>query len=209
MAQKEEVDDRSKLLKQIRDEVIALTSSPLYAYRKANNYFPVVGQGNHHATIMFIGEGPGRNEAETGVPFCGAAGKVLDELLQFIGLPREEVYITNILKDRPPENRDPLPEEVKLYAPFLDRQIDIIRPKVIVPLGRFSMDYIMKKFGLEKDLKPIGQMHGRVFKTNPLFGFPVTIVPLYHPAVAVYNSNTRDVLFRDFQVLKQFIPAQK
>ncbi|KKS82416.1 MAG: hypothetical protein UV58_C0010G0036 [Candidatus Wolfebacteria bacterium GW2011_GWC1_43_10] len=192
-------------LKQIRDEVINLKESPLYEYRVINNYYPVIGQGSHNAKIMFVGEGPGRNEAETGVPFCGAAGKILDELLASINLPRQEVYITNILKDRPPENRDPLPEEIKIYGPFLDRQIDIIQPEVIIPLGRFSMAYIMGRFGLKSELKPIGQIHGQIFSSNPLLGPSVKIIPLYHPAVSVYNANTKEDLKKDFQILKQFM----
>ena len=97
---------------------------------------------------MFVGEAPGKNEAKTGRPFCGAAGKILDNLLAHAGIERKNVYITNIVKDRPQQNRDPLPGEIKIYGPFLDRQIDIIQPKVIATLGRYSMDYIMRKFGL-------------------------------------------------------------
>ena len=123
-------------LKAIRDEAIALKQSPLYEYRTSNRYYPVIGEGSHDANIMFVGEAPGKNEAETGRPFCGAAGKFLTELIEGIGLKREQVYITNVVKDRPPENRDPTPEEIEIYAPFLDRQIDIIQPKVIATLGR-------------------------------------------------------------------------
>src|SRR3989344_4714607 len=98
---------------------------------------------------MFIGEAPGKNEAATGRPFCGVSGRILDELFVSAGIDRKNVYVTNIVKDRPPANRDPLPEEISTYARFLDRQIDIIQPKVIATLGRFSMDYIMRQFGLE------------------------------------------------------------
>ena len=100
--------DRTEELRKIKDEIINAKNSPLYGYRIKNKYFPVIGEGSHNAKIMFIGEAPGKNEAETGRPFCGAAGHVLDELLESIGLNRKEVYITNILKDRPPENRDPI-----------------------------------------------------------------------------------------------------
>jgi DNA polymerase len=153
---------------------------------------------------MFIGEAPGKNEAKTGRPFCGAAGKLLDQLLESVGIKREDVYITNIVKDRPPQNRDPFLEEIKIYAPFLDRQIDIIQPEVIVTLGRFSMEYIMKKFGLASELKPISQIHGRIFKSNPLLGKVVTIIPLYHPAAAIYNQELKDTLFKDFKILSNF-----
>ena len=177
--------------------VLNLTTSPLYEYRKENHYFPVIGEGSHNAKIMFIGEAPGLNEAKTGRPFCGSAGKILDELLENAGIKREDIYIGNILKDRPQQNRDPLPDEVKIYGPFLDRQINIIQPKVIATLGRYSMDYIMRKFGLESELLPIGQMHGKVFEAKAKYG-DVKIAVLYHPAVAIYNNKTKDTLKEDF-----------
>lgn len=191
-------------MRQIRDEVVGLKSSPLYEERIKNRALPVIGEGSHEAAIMFIGEAPGRNEAATGRPFCGAAGKILDELLASAEIERASVYITNIVKDRPPFNRDPLPQEIAAYAPFLDRQTDIIQPKIIATLGRFSMAYIMKKFGLEHQLKSISQMHGKVFEAHAPYG-PIKIIPLYHPAVAVYNPNAKEELKRDFQALKTAI----
>ncbi len=192
--------ERTELLRKIRDEVVAFQGSPLYEYRARNKNFPVIGQGNHFAKIMFIGEGPGRNEAKTGRPFCGTAGRVLDELLESAGIKREDVYITNIVKDRPPSNRDPSPEEIEAYGPFLDRQIEIIKPKIIATLGRFSMQYIMEKFGLAGQLGPISRMHGRSFDAEASYG-KIRIVPLYHPAVAIYNPNTKETLKEDFSVL--------
>ncbi len=194
-------DDRTDRLKKIRDEVLALTSSPLYTYRTTNKYFPVLGEGSHHASIMFVGEAPGKNEAMTGHPFCGAAGKLLDEMLASVNIPRLDVYITNIVKDRPPENRDPLPEEIAAYGPFLDRQIDIIEPKVIATLGRFSMVYIMEKFGLQAELAPISKLHGELFEAKSSYG-SVKILPLYHPAAAIYNQHLKETLFEDFKKLK-------
>lgn len=193
--------DRTELLRKIKDEVINLKESPLYKERIKNKVFPVIGEGSHHAKIMFIGEAPGRNEAATGKPFCGAAGKILDELLASVGIDRKDIYITNIVKDRPPFNRDPLPEEIEIYGPFLDRQIEIIRPEVIATLGRFPMDYIMRKFGLETQLLSISQMHGKTFDAEVSYG-KIKIIPLYHPAVAIYNRTTKDVLLKDFQVFK-------
>jgi uracil-DNA glycosylase len=198
------LEEKKEKMKQIRDDVINLKESPLYEYRIKNGYLPVIGQGSHDANILFIGEAPGEKEAKTGVPFCGASGKFLDELLEHIKLPREEVYIANILKDRPQANRDPRPEEIELYVPFLDRQIEIIEPKVIATLGRFSMDYIMKRYGLGDKITKISDMHGQVFKTKGPAG-DVTIVPLYHPAVAIYNANNKDELKKDFEVLKDII----
>src|SRR5438876_1787730 len=121
-------DNRTELMKQIKDEVLLLKDSPLYAERVKNQVFPVIGEGSHHAAIMFVGEAPGKNEAKTGRPFVGAAGKILDEMLAHVGIDRKEIYITNIVKDRPPFNRDPLPDEIEIYGPFLDRQIEIIQP---------------------------------------------------------------------------------
>src|SRR3989344_3154560 len=134
-------EDRFEEMRKIRDELLGFKKSPLYKYRLENKYFPVVGEGSHNAHIMFIGEAPGKNEAETARPFCGKSGKILDEMLESINLNRSDVYITNIVKDRPPENRDPTEAEIKLYAPYLDRQINIIQPKVIATLGRYSMSY--------------------------------------------------------------------
>ncbi|OGN27663.1 MAG: uracil-DNA glycosylase [Candidatus Yanofskybacteria bacterium RIFCSPLOWO2_01_FULL_49_17] len=190
-------------MRKIRDEILVLKESPLYAERVKNKVFPVIGEGSHDAKIMFIGEAPGKNEAATGRPFCGAAGKILDQLLTSVGIDRKDVYVTNIVKDRPPFNRDPLPDEMQIYGPFLDRQIDIIQPQVIAALGRFSMDYIMRKFGLAAELAPISQIHGQAFESKASYG-PVMVIPLYHPAVAIYNQASKDTLTQDFQILKKY-----
>lgn len=197
------MSNKTELLRTIKDEVLALKESPLYQERIKNKVFPVIGEGSHDAKIVFIGEAPGKNEAATGRPFVGAAGKILDEMLQSVGIDRKQVYITNIVKDRPPFNRDPLPEEILVYGPFLDRQIEILQPAVIVTLGRFSMDYIMRKFGLESQLESISHMHGRSFKAKTSYG-TIDIVPLYHPAVAIYNRASKEVLMKDFEILKAY-----
>lgn len=188
-------------MKKIRDELFELKESPLFEYRTQNKFFPVVGEGSHDAKIMFVGEAPGRNEAKTGRPFCGAAGKVLDELLDSVKIPRKDVYITNIVKDRPPENRDPKPEEIEIYGPLLDRQIEIIRPKIICALGRYAMGYIMQKFGLDLQIELIGKAHGKAFDAKASYG-SIKIVILYHPCVAVYNYSKIDDLKKDFEILK-------
>ncbi|MEK7066303.1 MAG: uracil-DNA glycosylase [Patescibacteria group bacterium] len=193
---------RERAIEKIRKEILALTKSPLYKYRTKNKYIPVVGEGSLFAKIVFIGEAPGRKEAESGRPFQGASGKLLNELLSSAGIKREDIYITNIVNDRPPENRDPTPAEKKLYSPFLDRQIRIIQPKVIATLGRHSMEYIMTYFGLEKNLEPISSAHGKSFKTKTSYG-EVDIVALYHPAVAIYNRNQKDTLIKDFKVINK------
>jgi len=198
------MSEKLEEMKKIRDEILVLKDSPLAQERIDNGVFPVIGEGSHDAEIMFIGEAPGKNEAQTGKPFCGASGKILDELLGHIKMDRETVYVTNIVKDRPTNNRDPKPEEIEQYAPFLDRQIHIIQPKVIATLGRFSMDYVMKRLGLEEGLDSIGKLHGKSFEAKTAYG-TVKVVPLYHPAVAVYNRNQLDNLKKDFEVLKKFI----
>ncbi|MAZ41156.1 uracil-DNA glycosylase [bacterium] len=199
-------DEKTEALRAIRDEVMELKDSPLYTYRTESNYFPVLGEGNHDADIVFIGEAPGENEAKTGRPFCGRAGQILSELLETIDIKREDVYITNIVKDRPPKNRDPEPVEIALYAPFLDRQINVIQPKVIATLGRFSMEYIMKNYGLSPLLAPISALHGKAFLAELPYG-KVHLVPLYHPAASIYNRATREDLEKDFIKLKKLIDS--
>ena len=195
---------REKAIEKIRKEILALKKSPLYKYRTKNKYIPVVGDGSLFAKMFFIGEAPGRKEAESGRPFQGSSGKLLNELLASAGIKREDVYITNIVNDRPPENRDPTPAEKKLYSPFLDRQIKIIQPKVIATLGRHSMEYIMTYFGLEDKLEPISTAHGKSFKIKSSYG-EVDVVALYHPAVAIYNRNQKDTLITDFKIINKLV----
>ncbi len=186
-------------LQKIHNEILDLKKSPLYKYRIENNYFPVLGEGSLDAKILFIGEAPGKNEAMTGKPFVGMAGKTFDVLLESIHLKREEIYVTSIVKDRPQSNRDPKREEIEIYGPFLDRQIEIIQPKIIATLGRFAMEYSMKKFGLEKELKPISKLHGKIFKAKASYG-PVTIAVLYHPSMLRFKKI--EELKKDFKILK-------
>ena len=194
------METREELLKQIRDEVWDLKESPLYKYRKENKYYPVLGEGSHNARVVFIGEAPGENEAKSGRPFAGAAGKVLDQLLASIHLKREEVYIGNLVKDRPPGNRDPEPAEIELYGPFLIRQLDAIQPKVIATLGRHSLQYILQHFGAPELGQTITKLHGKAIPVKAPYG-PITILPLYHPAAALYNPNLRAVQLEDIKVL--------
>ena len=197
-------DNRTEELRKIRDEVIAFKESPLYQERMRNRVYPVIGEGSHYADVMFIGEAPGRVEAQTGRPFAGPAGKILDELLASISVSRKDVYVTNIVKDRPPQNRDPLPEEIALYAPFLDRQIEIIKPKIIALLGRHAMKYVMEKFDLSWQIDGISKIHGTIFDADATYG-KIKIIPLYHPAVALYNPESKEVMMKDFQKLKDVL----
>lgn len=195
---------KTALLKAVRDDVVNAQDSPLYQFRVDNRLFPVVGEGNSDANLMFIGEAPGKMETEKGIPFCGASGDVLNEMLRSIELKREDVFITNLLLDRPPTKRDPLPEELAFYAPFIDRMIDIIQPKVIIALGRFAMSYLFKKLDLPEQTKKISDVHGKLIKTQLHYG-EIHVVPLYHPAVVLYSATQKSLLQNDFQKLKLFI----
>ena len=158
----------------------------------------VPGEGNANADIMLIGEAPGKNEDLQGKPFVGAAGKFLSEMLATIGLRREDIYITNIVKYRPPNNRDPLPEEVAACETWLHGQIKIIRPKVIVTLGRHAMEYFIPG-------RKISEVHGQSFTQVLPDIRKQTIFVLYHPAAALYNGSLRATLIEDFKKLPQII----
>jgi len=190
-------------LKKIKEEVLSCKKCSLYKERVKNRFYPVVGEGSHRAKIMFVGEAPGLQEAKTGRPFCGAAGKILNELLELVRIKREEVYIANLLKCRPPGNRDPQPEEIKDCFSYLKRQIEIIRPKIICPLGRYSMKFLMENFGLEDQIEGISKIHGRLFESKNLFQ-SIIVIPFYHPAVATYNPNMKGILAKDFKILEKF-----
>jgi DNA polymerase len=155
----------------------------------------VFADGNPEADIVFIGEAPGKKEDEQGIPFVGAAGKFLSEMLGLINLKREDIYITNIVKYRPPNNRDPLPAEKEAWLPILVEQLEIIHPKMIVTLGRHSMDVLLP--GLK-----ISQVHGQ-----PMRYRDHVYLPLFHPAAALYNGGMRQTLINDFltipNILKQ------
>ena len=188
-----------KKLLAVKEEVINCKKCPLYKSRT----YPVIGEGNHLAKIFFVGEAPGFWEDKKGRPFCGAAGKILDELLDSAGLKRSEVYISNILKCRPPNNRDPMPEEIEKCSKYIERQIEAIKPEVICCLGRYSMKFLMEKFGFEKELLPISKIHGTIFRHKSKQKSPI-IIPFYHPAVAVYNKKMKEILKRDFLALRKF-----
>lgn len=157
----------------------------------------VMGVGNPNADIVFIGEAPGKNEDLKGEPFVGAAGKFLDEMLDNIGLSRDEAYITNIVKYRPPNNRDPLPEEKRDFWPFLIRQLEIIEPKIVVTLGRHSMEYFLPG-------RRITEIHGQP-KRIDLGREKIVILPLYHPAAALYNGGLRKTLIEDFSQIPNIL----
>jgi len=159
----------------------------------------VPGSGSSTARIMLIGEAPGRNEDMLGKPFVGAAGKFLDELLAHAGLTRKDVFIGNMVKCRPPGNRDPTNQELDACSPFLDEQLSVIKPEVIIPLGRFAMSYMLDKYHLPNGR--ISELHGKIFNVNTLFG-SLKLIPMYHPAAGLYQGSTKEKIIDDWKNLR-------
>lgn len=169
-------------------------------YKTTKNY--VLGSGSVESKIVFIGEAPGYYEDIKGLPFVGKAGKILDKLLASINMPRENIYITNILKCRPPNNRNPLKNEIQLCTKYLNEEINIIKPKIILPLGNFASSYVFDMYDLK--FEKISLIHGKFFKGYSDFG-KVYIAPQYHPAVGVYNQNKINTLIKDFEIIKNIL----
>lgn len=161
----------------------------------------VIGDGNLDAEIVFIGEAPGKKEDEQGLPFVGAAGKFLNEMLASIELDRKDVYITNIVKYRPPNNRDPSPEEKAAFLPYLIRQLEIIQPKVVITLGRHSMEYFLPG-------RKISEVHGQLERVV-LDEREFVVLPLFHPAAALYNGSLRQTLIDDFATVPALVKEIK
>lgn len=189
---------KTEQMKGVKDEVVKCQKCSLCKTRT----LPVIGQGSHQAKAIFIGEAPGANEDRTGVPFCGAAGNVLTEMLESIGCKREDVYIANILKCRPPGNRDPLPNEIEACTGYLEKQIEILKPQLVCSMGNYAASFVMRKFGLGDQVQGISKIHGQIFETDKF-----KVVALYHPAVAVYNANMKDILKKDLEGVKDLISS--
>ena len=194
-------DNKEKLLEIIAKEIQKCTKCPLYKNRKN----PVPGEGNPDSEIIFIGEAPGYHEDVQGRPFVGSAGKLLTELIEMIGLNRKNVFITNVVKCRPPTNRDPLKEEIDACKPYLFKQIEIIKPRIIVTLGRHSTLTILHHMGIK--VHGISSVRGQIFK-GELLGINVTVIPTYHPAAALYNPKLRRVLEEDFMLIKMVLSGE-
>jgi len=190
-----DVISKEEEMEKIKNEILNCKKCPLHLSR--TNAVP--GEGSINSFIMFIGEAPGRNEDVEGRPFVGAAGKLLTSLLEDIGLDRKEVYITNVVKCRPPNNRDPTQLEIKTCSPYLDRQILLIRPKIIVTLGRHSTKYLLEKNGIT--FKSILRIHGASFNLR-LDTFNFLMIPTLHPAAALYNPKLINILKNDFDKIK-------
>jgi uracil-DNA glycosylase len=185
---------KQQLLDQIAADIVRNNICPDLV-KTATNLVP--GEGNPDADVVLIGEAPGKNEDLTGRPFVGAAGKFLTELLALAGLAREEVFITSIVKYRPPNNRDPKPIEKEESWPYLLRQLEVIEPKLVVTLGRHSMGYFVPNV-------TISQAHGRLIK-----GDKWNVLPVYHPAAALYSGATRALVIEDFMKLKEIVKTLK
>ncbi len=177
------MSDSRQALDQIKADIISQNICPDLAKQATQLVF---GDGPADAEMVLIGEAPGKNEDLQGIPFVGAAGKFLNEMLAMIGLTRGDIYITNIVKYRPPNNRDPLPEEKAAFLPFLKKQLEAIKPKLIVTLGRHSMNSLLP--GLR-----ISEVHGQPKRMNEQ-----VYLPLFHPAAALYNGAMRQTLIDDF-----------
>lgn len=213
------MSEKQAQLEQIEADILKENICPDLA-KTATNL--VMGDGNPDADIVFIGEAPGKNEDMQGLPFVGAAGKFLNEMLHGIGLERKDIYITNIVKYRPPNNRDPLPDEKKAFWPYLLRQLSVIDPKIVVTLGRHSMEYFLPE-------QKISAIHGqpkrikvRLPNSNGRTGQPGhesqgggsadeqqfttwVILPLFHPAAALYNGGMRQTLIDDFNNIPEIM----
>jgi uracil-DNA glycosylase family 4 len=192
------VIDKQSLLDQVAVDIRKKNICPDLAMQATNL---VMGDGSVESDIVFIGEAPGKNEDLSGLPFVGAAGKFLNDMLATAGLERKDVYITNIVKYRPPNNRDPLPAEKAAFWPYLLRQLQIINPKVVITLGRHSMEYFLP--GLK-----IGEIHGQP-QTVQMGDKEFVIMPLYHPAAALYNGSLRQTLIADFLKVPAIIAKGK
>lgn len=190
--------DKSTNLQNIADEIVAQDVCPELRAQATQLVF---GEGDVDTNIVFVGEAPGKKEDEQGRPFVGAAGKFLNEMLGNIGIKRDDVYITNIVKYRPPDNRDPRPEEKQAFWPFLVRQLNVIQPKLVVTLGRHSMGYFLPNI-------KISEVHGELAQIK--IGDRIqAVLPLFHPAAAMYNGGLRQTLLNDFAKIPEIIKRIK
>jgi len=198
-------DNAELSIRELHEKIMACTLCHLCRTRSK----AVPGEGPANASVMFIGEGPGRQEDLEGRPFVGRAGKFLDECLQSIGLMRERVFIANIVKCRPSEksgswvrDRKPTKEEIAACSPYLDRQLELVKPEIVCTLGDTASSQIFKRYSMEEDT--IGHIHGRLYLAGAM-----KLIPLYHPAAALYDNNLRQIVMIDFQRLRQVLSQRK
>jgi len=195
-----QLSTRSESLIQLKQKIIDQDVCSSLARQATQMVF---GDGNEASKIVFIGEAPGKNEDLTGLPFVGAAGKFLDEMLASIDLSRKDIYITNIIKYRPPNNRDPLDKEKKDFLPYLQQQLEIIQPQIVVTLGRHAANCFLPTL-------VISQEHGRAQRMTLNFsdqGYEIILLPLFHPAAALYNHSMRQTLIDDFRQIPMILQS--
>ncbi len=183
--------EKIKVLEEIRDQISTCEKCALCKTRNKT----VPGSGNPDSPVIFVGEAPGANEDKEGIPFCGAAGKFLDTMLASIGLSREKVFIANTLKCRPPDNRDPEESEKEVCRPYLEKQIEIINPQIIVCLGKHSVETFLPGVG------SISSLHGHAIRRPD----GRIYLPLYHPAAALHNGGLRNTLLEDFKNVSKIL----
>lgn len=194
--------EKAQALESIKQDILRDMKCPLKD--AATNL--VFGKGNPDAPILFIGEAPGEKEDLQGIPFVGSAGRELDKLLRSIDLTLDDIYIANILKYRPPQNRDPTIEEIERHTPYLIAQIKAIRPKIICTLGNYSTKFVLAQFNISemKKIPGVSQLHGKVHKLH-INGDEYIVIPLYHPAAMLYNPILRSTLAQDFLGMKEIL----
>ncbi|PIN89210.1 uracil-DNA glycosylase [Candidatus Pacearchaeota archaeon CG10_big_fil_rev_8_21_14_0_10_35_13] len=199
---------KSLELENVKEEIV---SAKLPLHESATNL--VFGKGNPEARIMFIGEAAGRNEDLQGMPFVGVAGKNLDKLLEQVRLTINDIYVANILKYRPPENRNPNEEEISAHAPYLLKQIRIIKPRVICTLGNYSTKYFLAECNVAgmKNQPGITQVHGKekIIELPGMEGIKIKLIPLFHPAAIIYNRKLTELWEEDMEVVKKVIEQKE
>jgi DNA polymerase len=195
--------DKRKMIDELNSQISECTRCPLYKYK--TNYVP--GEGDPYSRILFIGEAPGKEEDKQGKPFVGKAGQVLNENIKnILNMDRSNVYITNVVKCRPPENREPKEEEIKACSIWLEKQLEIIQPEIIVTLGHYSTKWIFNYFKLK--FSSITKLRGRIFKVNK-WGKNITIIPTLHPASTLYHKEWKGYFDQDFKTIKEILNKDK
>lgn len=190
------MSSKNIIIEEINEEIRKCKKCRLHLSRKK----PVPGEGNINTSILIIGEAPGYFEDIQGKPFVGQAGKILDELLSIANLNREKVFITNVVKCRPPENRVPRDDEINSCKDYLERQIEIINPKIIITLGNVSTQYIFNKYGLK--FRSMSSIHGKIFN---IMEYKIKVIPLYHPAAALYNPKIEKIMKNDWKKISSIL----
>jgi DNA polymerase len=191
-------------LEKIAKEISSCQKCPLYQDTKNS----VPGDGSADSGIVFIGEAPGQKEDQKGIPFCGRAGEFLNEMLTMIDLDRDKVFIGNVIKHRPPNNRDPEIDEIERCFPYLLRQLNLLKPQLIITLGRYAMNVFLPEQSISQvhgQPKRIYWQHSPYFKDQEMYQEQVVILPLYHPAAGLYRASMKDEIIKDFKKIPKIM----